>query len=329
MTNININITIILPVFSFNLNQLKNSLNSILNQTFTDYNLLLVDDGNNELIKEYLLSIQDPRMKIIHNESNRGISYSMNKALSIVNDGLIFIFHSDDIYNPKRIETMLKYFKNEKIDVLGSWQRNEFNILEKLPLYNWAIRGSVAFLNPISNPSSAFRISAVKRNNLKYKPNEPSEDYLFWIELMRDRNVVFQNLKQPLLKYSKRNESIVYSIEELKQIKASSIFSLRTYIENSQIEWTEAELLNFYGFSRSLLNATDVNFSSALIFYEKIRIYLKNEFGFFKSFIIVNFYKSKAIINYSLNKRVFNIRFIKTLILYVIIKFLEIFTGKL
>lgn len=104
---------------------LKESIESILNQTFKDFEFIIVlDNPNNkkaeEIIKEY--QQKDKRIIFIKNERNLGRGASRNKAVNIARGKYIAILDADDIALPKRLEKQFKYMENNRdIDLLFSW----------------------------------------------------------------------------------------------------------------------------------------------------------------------------------------------------------------
>jgi glycosyltransferase involved in cell wall biosynthesis len=294
------NVYAIMPVLSDDLLQLEQSISSVLNQSYKDFLFIIVDDGNSNATKEFLAKIKDTRVQILVNKKNMGISFSMNKALSVLEDGYVFIFHADDLYSPDRIQLQMKaYTSNPSLDVIGSWQYNFKGKLEKLPKKNWAVRSSAFFINPISNPSSSFKLESIKRNNIVYSPNEPAEDFLFWIDLMKDKSITFLNINKPLLKYSNNKKPLnIMTIEEIKIIHQPSLIGLTSLFELSNITVNEEELLNYFALLNTTLNPMYLDIDLAIRTLNKVKYQIKSQYGLIRSLIIVNRFKSKALIKY-------------------------------
>ena len=86
---------------------------SILNQTFGDFELVIVDDGSSDSTRKILRSIagRDPRIKLLENDRNRGIAYSRNKAVENSSGEYVAIMDADDIASPDRLEKQLDFLR--------------------------------------------------------------------------------------------------------------------------------------------------------------------------------------------------------------------------
>lgn len=101
---------------------IKKSINSILNQTFKNFELLIVDDGSEDNTVDIIQSYNDPRIRLIKNDKNRGLGYTRNVALTEAKGEFIAILDSDDIAYPTRLEVQMKNFKRRpNLAVLGSY----------------------------------------------------------------------------------------------------------------------------------------------------------------------------------------------------------------
>lgn len=96
---------------------------SVMNQTYSDWSLLLVDDGSTDsslkIINKYTV---DPRVRVISDGQNRGLVYRLNQLINLSNAKYFVRMDADDIMHPKRLEKQLIFLKsNPQIDVVGSW----------------------------------------------------------------------------------------------------------------------------------------------------------------------------------------------------------------
>lgn len=115
-----ISISIILPVYNGG-NQLLMSVKSILDQSFKNWELIIIDDGSYDGSIEQVQQIKDRRIKIYRNECNQGISYSLNKGIDIANGRYIARMDHDDICHPRRLELQYYFLENNsEIDLVGS-----------------------------------------------------------------------------------------------------------------------------------------------------------------------------------------------------------------
>ncbi|NGM63271.1 glycosyltransferase [Sphingobacterium sp. SGG-5] len=97
------------------------AIQSILNQTFRDFELLIVDDGSTDNTVDVVNSFHDPRIRLIKNESNKGLGFTRNVALKEAEGEFLAILDSDDIASANRLEKQVRHFStNPKLAVLGS-----------------------------------------------------------------------------------------------------------------------------------------------------------------------------------------------------------------
>ena len=101
---------------------LHDSINSILNQTFTNFEFLIMndfsDDGSQKIIEKY--SLLDKRIRLFNNNINRGLTASLNELIKKSNSLLIARMDADDISHINRLDTQYKFMlKNQNVGVLG------------------------------------------------------------------------------------------------------------------------------------------------------------------------------------------------------------------
>lgn len=115
-------ISVLMPVFNTEESWLRASVESILKQSFSDFEYIIVldgpTDGSDVVVKEY--AEKDSRIRIIENESNIGIVESLNRGLQEAKSEYIARMDSDDIAYPDRFEKQLKHIEEEKLGITGS-----------------------------------------------------------------------------------------------------------------------------------------------------------------------------------------------------------------
>ena len=84
------------------------TIQSVLGQTYQDFEIIIVDDCSTDNSEEVVRSFKDPRIRFFKNEKNLGMVPNTNKALKLARGELIGILHPDDYYDPKMIETALR-----------------------------------------------------------------------------------------------------------------------------------------------------------------------------------------------------------------------------
>ena len=102
-------VSIIMPVYN-TASFLKEAIESILSQTYSNFEFIIINDGSTDSSKSIIESFNDPRIKVINNEHNIGIIATRNKGLTYAQGEYIACMDSDDISLPTRIEKQVKYF---------------------------------------------------------------------------------------------------------------------------------------------------------------------------------------------------------------------------
>ena len=116
-------ISVIMPVYNTEKEYLCEAIESILNQTYKDFDFIIINDGSsNNDVEDVILSYNDERIKYYKNEKNMGLPYTRNKCLDLAKTEFVAFMDSDDVSLPNRIEKQLKYLEEHKnVIVLASW----------------------------------------------------------------------------------------------------------------------------------------------------------------------------------------------------------------
>ena len=106
-----VKISVIMPTYNASVPFLKEAVESILNQSFGEFEFIVIDDGSTDGSWEYLNSIDDKRLKLIHNETNLGITKSLNIGMKTAKGKYIARMDSDDRSMPLRLEKQYEYME--------------------------------------------------------------------------------------------------------------------------------------------------------------------------------------------------------------------------
>ena len=113
-------ISIIMPAYNAE-KYIREAIESILNQTYTDFEFIIINDGSTDKTKEIIKSYSDPRIVYMENEENSGIVVTLNKGLKCAQGEYIARMDSDDISLPDRFEKQIAYMdKHKDVGVLGT-----------------------------------------------------------------------------------------------------------------------------------------------------------------------------------------------------------------
>lgn len=194
--------TVLLPVFN-GIPYITEAIDSILGQTFTNFELLVIDDGSTDDTLTILQSFaaKDPRVRVISRE-NRGLIATLNQGISLSNTELIVRMDADDIALPTRLERQIVFMKSHPdIAVCGTGiTLYETGENRYLPEKNDALRVLALFNTPVFHPTVIMRKSSVLKLG-GYSYDSPcAEDYDLW-ERMLHSGSKLANLGEVLLMY--------------------------------------------------------------------------------------------------------------------------------
>ena len=118
-------VSVLMPLYKTNECFLREAIESILNQTFTDFEFLILDDCPEDSRERIVQSYKDKRIKYSKNEHNLGITPTRNKLIDMAKGEYLAIFDHDDISLPTRLEKEVKYLdENPDVGVVGTKVKN-------------------------------------------------------------------------------------------------------------------------------------------------------------------------------------------------------------
>lgn len=204
-------ISVLMPVFNTKEEYLRESIESILDQSFENFELIILDDGSKNNAKEVIKSYveKDKRVKFFENEENKGVSYSRNKLIELANGKYIAWQDSDDISVENRLKYQHDYMeRNPDITVLGSNiflypNPTIYYYPEKIEIYD-LIKGC-----SVANGSIMVRLSDIE--GIKYKEHlQIGEDYDFWCQVAA-KGLKIRTYKKPLMTYRQLKTGLTLS----------------------------------------------------------------------------------------------------------------------
>lgn len=208
-------VSVIIPTYNSS-GYIIETINTILNQTLQDFEIVVVDDHSTDNTIDILNSIKDPRIKIFANEVNRGIPYTHNKLIELCSTNFIAIQDHDDLSYPYRLERQFNYLKQHPeslavasyptyINHKGESINQPFirNILRRLKLNNAAANGNEAFASMLFKNifcHSTIMLNKSNLDNINYQ-NEFSicDDYDLMCRITERSAVEIDH--KPVLKY--------------------------------------------------------------------------------------------------------------------------------
>ena len=207
-------VSIIMSVYNEPEQILRQAVESILNQTFADFEFIIVmDSPENELncriLSEY--SEKDGRICLLVNEKNEGLTFSLNRALQHAKGKYIARMDADDISLSYRIEHQKDYLEKNNLDFIGGYVQTisqEGQIINnciKVPVDNSRIRKKILVNNCVFHPSWFLKKSVF--DDIGAYDTKYVEDYEFILKAMK-KGYVFGNIPQVVLQYRMSADSI-------------------------------------------------------------------------------------------------------------------------
>lgn len=183
---------------------IREAIESILDQTYSDFEFIIVENGSTDKTWQIINSYKDTRVKAFRTEIAQP-SFNSNYGLLQTQAEFIARIDSDDIAKPNRLECQVSYLRTHpEISVLGTavefFQDNRTTEIVTLPLTNDQIRKRLPFLFSICHPAVMFRRSIIIDIG-GYASGKCNLDFDLWVRLSRNKNIKFANLSEPLLKY--------------------------------------------------------------------------------------------------------------------------------
>lgn len=201
-------ITVLMPVYNCEL-YIKDALESILSQTYVDFEFLIIDDASTDKTVSIIKSYRDSRIQLIEKPANSGYTNSLNQGLKLAKGQYIARMDGDDISLPERFARQVTYLEaNPEIVLCGT----SYEIMgeEKrtlIPESHDAIKLALLQSNCIAHPSVIIRRKTLEEFSIIYDTTkEPAEDYALWVQLLGVGKL--HNLQEVLLKYRMQNSSV-------------------------------------------------------------------------------------------------------------------------
>lgn len=222
-------VTVLMSVYNGE-RYLNEAVDSILAQTFTDFEFLIIDDASTDRTPEILRGYDDPRIRIVTNEENLGLTKSLNKGLALARGEYIARMDADDISLPERLEKQISFLeKNLEIGVLGTAVQYIDEYGKPLQILNWPqkdtlIKWQLCFMNPIAHPSAIIQRELLTKSGGYDEKVIFAQDYDLWVRLSPITH--FGNHKDILLYLRKTRENISFT-KYHEQKKFSHLISKR------------------------------------------------------------------------------------------------------
>jgi len=175
-------VTVLMPAYNAEA-FLREAMDSILAQTFTDFEFLIIDDGSADASVEIIRSYADHRIRLVQNERNLRLAATLNRGLNLARGEYVARMDADDISLPPRLARQVAFLDAQPdIGLCGTWAEafGEARFSMPNPAGPEAIRAKLLFDSALVHPTVMLRRSVFDRHGLRYPPLAHFEDYALW-----------------------------------------------------------------------------------------------------------------------------------------------------
>ena len=204
-------VSVLTPIYKTDERFLRKAIESVLGQTFGDFEFLLLDDCPEDDREAIVGSYSDKRLVYLKNDRNLGIAASRNRLIDLAKGEYLAIFDHDDICRPERLAKEVAYLDaHPECGVVSGWTKPTCGGVNEHPEEDHAIK--VEMMRGISmwHPAAMVRKSVLLETGARYEAEyTPVEDYMLWMKLVP--HTVFHNLQEVLIDYRwhEANTSVV------------------------------------------------------------------------------------------------------------------------
>lgn len=230
------------------LEHVQQAVQSILDQTHTSFDFLIINDASDAEVTAYLTGLTDPRVQLIHHSHPAGVSLCLNEGLKVLQTEWIFRMDSDDVALPRRLEKQLAFLEQHPdISLLGT-QISSFPSNRPSPVVpedQSAIGYRLNWSNAFNHPTIAFKRDAILQAGAYDESLPSAQDYDLWTRLYFQ--VRSANLPGSWLKYrihENQNSRVKAELSNKARLNIRKKYRLQlTYLNvsekfDSQDQWT-------------------------------------------------------------------------------------------
>lgn len=201
--------TVLMPVYNAE-RFLRSAMDSILRQTFTDFEFLIFDDGSTDSSPDIVRACNDPRIRFYRSKQNVGYVKHLNRGIDLARGEYIFRMDADDIARPDRFARQIAFMDaHPDVGACGSWVHyfGNKNAISKRPAEHEDIILQMLSGTTLVHPSVVMRTGVLREHGLYYAEDYLyTEDYLMWIQLSKVSRLA--NIPEVLLHYRIHDQNV-------------------------------------------------------------------------------------------------------------------------
>jgi glycosyltransferase involved in cell wall biosynthesis len=255
---------------------LVEAIESILNQTYENFEFIIINDGSTDRSLKIIKSYDDKRIICISRE-NKGLIASLNEGIQKARGKYIVRMDADDISLPKRFEAQVAFMeKNQDIDLCGTsvtaFGDNIKSNVWKPSKDNKTIQTQLLFSSPLFHPTVIMRRDVILKYDLLYDEKfKHAEDFELWSRFAKYTKI--SNIQKPLLKYRILTDSITREADKDIEHRYQTIKTIfENYLKDLGIENSEEEnRLHFNLTVNTRIRDNNIEFTSLKKYFDKIK----------------------------------------------------------
>lgn len=234
-------VTVLMPVYNAE-EFVGSAIRSITDQTYRNFELLIIDDGSTDGSAAVIQGIDDQRIVYVKNDTNLKLITTLNKGLNLAKGKYIARLDADDLAMETRLQEQVNFMEqNPQVGLSGTWYEafGSVNSIGRNPTTDAEIRYMSFYQCPIIHPSTIFRTSVIKDNHLSYNLDFPhAEDYELWGRFSEVSELA--NIPKVLFRYRLHNNNI--SKRENQTQKSNSYRIRKRLFQNVQVSVSDNDL---------------------------------------------------------------------------------------
>lgn len=219
-------VTVLMPVYNADL-YVKQAIESILAQSYANFELLIINDGSSDGSVNVIKSFTDERIHLVENETNLGLIATLNKGFDMAKGKYIARMDADDVALSNRLNEQVSFLeKNPEVGVYGcAYVDLKHGQEGKQTVFlsdHDALKSVLLFNSCMGHPTVIFRTEVLRSNELKYNPEfKHAEDYEFWVRTIELTK--FSNSPKVLLQYRIHDKQVSTTEAAAQKVVAAHI----------------------------------------------------------------------------------------------------------
>lgn len=195
-------VSVIIPTYNTNELFLRQAIDSVVAQTYDNWELLIIDDSTTSPVENIVKSYTDDRIKYFRNPQNLGMANTRNRGLELAQGEFIALLDHDDIWLPEKLEIQLGLIRNNNCNMVFSPVTFFGRKCSQSPIWGiLSLKDMLRWNHIVSCSCALFRTDLIPKYDLRFSPNAvPADDYAMWVNIaLYGGNIACTN--KPLIQY--------------------------------------------------------------------------------------------------------------------------------